>query len=125
MGTFPHKPHIILPHARIVYEHLLSFLPDGESSFVVYNSDKDSFYKTDNKKWSPDFNMECVWNYRLNIGHIDIVILTDLFNHHYVNGKLAVLSILEYNHPERINFLDPFFVGERDYTTITDMLKDD
>jgi hypothetical protein len=112
---------IIRPNARILQEHFVELLPEDNFKFVVYNNYKDAFF-SDSRKWTDNFNEQCVWTYTFKTFDIHILIISELFTHHYTIKELDALSILEYTYTHnKIDFLNPLFDGVKDHTKIMDM----
>lgn len=127
---------MIISTGRVIYEHILMFLPEGEDvSFVAYHKLNDSFLSHRNtdtvlhqeRRWVESFSPACIFRYELREAQFptDLLILTDIFNHLYKINKLDILSLCEYTmQADRIEFDYPLFDGKRDYSKIMEMIKE-
>lgn len=127
---------MIISTGRVIYEHILAFLPEGEDvSFVAYHKLDDSFLShidtnivlQRNRKWVEKFSPACIFRYKLQEARFptDLLIITDIFNHLYHIHKLDILSLCEYTvQADQIEFDYPLFDGKRDYSKIMEMIKE-
>jgi hypothetical protein len=127
---------VIISSGRVIYEHILTFLPEEENiSFVAYHKLADSFlsHRSDDnvqqeeRIWVESFSPACIFRYELRDAKFptDLLIITDIFNHLYHIHKLDILSLCEYTvQADRIEFDYPLFDGKRDYSKIMEMIKE-
>ena len=128
---------MINPTGRVIYEHILSFLPENmDIAFVAYHKPAASFLShkddegmavTPGRKWVESFTPSCIFRYELQDANFptDLLFLTDIFNHLYHINKLDILSLCEYTTwADRIEFDYPLFDGKRDYLKITEMINE-